>query len=177
MELDSFYHKFKNLLLAEKDVTLILKSEAGKASVTLSLDLGPVLAGQGPLPPRGFRNGPARQRRREQRAAARAVKLAEEAKDNVESTEKVENATPIPVAEEATEAKKNESAEKAKDPNTLKGEPAGKAEVIEKKVDDEFCPDDLYEKDTKKFISVETQTLEVKKRNLEFYTLHYEDSD
>ena len=105
------------------------------------------------------------------------MKLAEEAKDNVESTEKVENATPIPVAEEATEAKENKSAEKAKDPNILKGEPAGKAKVIEKKVDDEFCPDDLYEKDTKKFISVETQTLEVKKRNLEFYTIHYEDSD
>ena len=45
-ELDSFYSKFKNLLCAEKNATLTLKSEAGKAFVTLSLDLGHVLSGQ-----------------------------------------------------------------------------------------------------------------------------------
>ena len=40
IELDSFYVKFKTLLHAGKDATLFLKSNAGKAIVTLSVDLG-----------------------------------------------------------------------------------------------------------------------------------------
>ena len=59
-ELDSFFVKFKCLLQLEKDATLTLKSEAGRAFFTLSLDLGHVLSEQD-LPPRGGpRNGPAR---------------------------------------------------------------------------------------------------------------------
>ena len=46
--------------------------------MTLSLDLGNVLSGQDQLPPSGHRNGPARQRRREKRAAARTEKLSAE---------------------------------------------------------------------------------------------------
>ena len=57
-ELDSFYVKFKNLLRAEKDATLTLKSEAGRAFVTLSLDLGHVLSEQDLSPRGGPRNGP-----------------------------------------------------------------------------------------------------------------------
>ena len=64
-ELDSFYVKFKNLLRAEKDATLTLKAEAGRASVTLSLDLGHVLSEHDQFQPHRLRNGPARQRRRE----------------------------------------------------------------------------------------------------------------
>ena len=75
VELDSFYVKFKHLLRAEKDATLTLKSEAGRAFVTLSLDLGHVHSGQGELP-HGPRNGPSRQRRREIHEAARAEKKA-----------------------------------------------------------------------------------------------------
>ena len=71
-ELDSFYGKFKNLLCAEKNATLTLKSEAGKAYVTLSIDLGHVHSDHGQPQPRGPGNGPARQRRRDKRAAARA---------------------------------------------------------------------------------------------------------
>ena len=56
-ELDSFYNKFKNLLSAEKDATLTFKSEAGRAFVTLSLDLGHVLSGHDHLPPGENRNG------------------------------------------------------------------------------------------------------------------------
>ena len=76
-ELDSFYVKFKNLLRAEKDATLTLKSEAGRAVITLSVDLGHVLSEPGHqqhLP----RNGPSRQRRREKRAAARQEEKAAE---------------------------------------------------------------------------------------------------
>ena len=75
VELDSFYVKFKHLLRAEKDATLTLKSEAGRAFVTLSLDLGHVLSEQDLRPRGGSRNGPARVRRREKRAAARFSRL------------------------------------------------------------------------------------------------------
>ena len=51
------YLKFKNLLFAEKDATLTLKSEAGRAYITLSLDLGHVLSGEDHLPPRKYKMG------------------------------------------------------------------------------------------------------------------------
>mgnify|MGYP006062008463 CR=1 FL=1 len=72
-----------------------MKAEAGRAFVTLTLDLGHVLSEHEQLQPRGPRNGPARQRRREKRAAARAdaenalAEGVEEAKD-IQQTEKVE---------------------------------------------------------------------------------------
>ena len=91
-ELDSFYSKFKNLLCAEKNATLTLKSEAGKAFVTLSLDLGHVLSEQDLHQQYGLRNGPARQRRREKRAAARDKKLS--VTENVE-TQKVDLAAKV----------------------------------------------------------------------------------
>ena len=76
-ELDSFYVKFKNLLRAEKDATLTIKSEAGRASITLSVDLGHVLSEPGlPHQHRPW-NGPSRQRRREKRAAVRNAAAAE----------------------------------------------------------------------------------------------------
>ena len=54
----------------EKDATLTMKSEAGRAVVTLSVELGHVLSA--PLHcVRKPRNGPSRQRRRERRAVAR----------------------------------------------------------------------------------------------------------
>ena len=49
-ELDSFFWKFKNLLFAEKDATVTFKSEAGKASVSITVDLGHVHSVQGDLP-------------------------------------------------------------------------------------------------------------------------------
>ena len=102
-ELDSFYSKFKNLLCSEKDATLTFKSEAGRAFVTLSVDLGHVHSGQGHLSPDGPRNGPARQRRREKRAAARDKKLPSEnlkTKD-LDSAEKVEEVFDNSDAEQA----------------------------------------------------------------------------
>ena len=114
-ELDSFYVKFKNLLRSEKDATLTLKAEAGRAFVTLTLDLGHVLSEHEQLQPRGPRNGPARQRRRVKRAAARAD--AEKAsvagiKDD-EIAEKAEKVCPTncSAAEEAADVN---SAAKAK---------------------------------------------------------------
>ena len=44
LEIDSFVLKFKNLLHLEKDASLTKKSEAGRAVVTLSVELGHVLS-------------------------------------------------------------------------------------------------------------------------------------
>ena len=71
-EIDTFYFKFKNLLVAGINATLTLHSEEGRAQGTLSADLGHLRPGAGPNKhPHGGRNGPARVRRRERRAEAR----------------------------------------------------------------------------------------------------------
>ena len=103
IELDSFYVKFKHLLRAEKDAILTLKSEAGRAFVTLTLDLGHVHSEQDLCPRGRSRNGPARIRRHEKRAAARENLATEEAKEIVEPTANVEatKTTDKPVAVEA----------------------------------------------------------------------------
>ena len=63
-ELDSFYFKFKNLLIAEK------KSEEGRTQVTLHVDLGNLVLESGSEQPQKGRNGPARRKRHEFIAAA-----------------------------------------------------------------------------------------------------------
>jgi hypothetical protein len=91
-ELNSFILKFKNLWRAGKNANLTIKSIAGKAHVSLNVELDDNPAdldqhqhGNG----NGSRNGPARQRRRLRRAAARQ---AEKATDAV-NEEEAENAT------------------------------------------------------------------------------------
>ena len=66
-EFDSFICKFKNLLKAGRSTSLRMTSSAGKAEVHLSVELddAPLVT---LLHPRS-RNGPARKRRREKRAA------------------------------------------------------------------------------------------------------------
>ena len=98
-ELDSFYFKFKNLLFAEKNATLTLKSEAGRAQVTLYVDLGHVLSGPGPHLPHDARNGTSRSHRREQRAEARQLAAAE--------ADQVDKSTDTNVTEEVICAEKN----------------------------------------------------------------------
>ena len=91
-ELDSFYFKFKNLLFAEKNASLTIKSEAGRAQATLCVDLGHVLPEPGPHLPHGdARNNTSRSRRRERRAEARLL-AAEEAGtvDKSTATDKAE---------------------------------------------------------------------------------------
>ena len=180
-ELDSFYAKFKNLLRTEKDATLTLKAEAGRAFVTLSVDLGHVLSDQDQLHPPGPRNGPSRQRRREKRQAARQEKLSAE---NVESVEEItvevteDNAShenPATTAEEATAEKaaaekataekataEKATAEKATEPDDLNTNATEKVEENVKDLMDEVCPDDVYTYNiqSNQLISVATQTLE-----------------
>ena len=96
-EIDSFFFKFKHLLIAEKDATLTLKSVAGRAQVTLSVDLGHLHSGAG-HPHHHASNGTSRSRRQERRAAARkqATEAAEKSPENVdevlEPAEEVEKA-------------------------------------------------------------------------------------
>ena len=160
-ELDSFYNKFKNLLSAEKDATLTFKSEAGRAFVTLSLDLGHVHSGQDQLPPFGHRNGPARQRQREKHAAARSEKLSAEnvEVEDIQSSEKIEevHADQNSTVEEAEQIENDVKANQAR--NILEKEPAEKVEATVKDLDDEVCPDEIYQSQSN-LISVATQTLE-----------------
>ena len=197
--LDSFFIKFKNLLKAEKDATLSLKSEAGRAFVSLSLDLGHVLSEQGQVPP-GPRNGPARIRRHEKRAAAREKLAADEANKQVESTANVEetNSVDKPAAEEANgEVKSTDNVEQ-----TRGEEPDADAEQVEEEeetnktaekdldeevttekveLDDEFCTDEVYNLKPKETQTVATQTLESgplpstpsSKHGFDYYSLRY----
>ena len=70
-EIDSFILKFKNLLFSGRNATLRIKSYAGKAEVSLSVELGEIL----PPPDQQHwsRYGPSLQRRRLRRAAAKAI--------------------------------------------------------------------------------------------------------
>ena len=193
LELDSFYVKFKNLLRAEKDATLTLKSEAGRAFVTLSVDLGHVLSEQDLLP-RGSRNGPARVRRREKRAAAREKLATEEATKKVESTENVEETRTIakPVAEEANgNVKSIENVDKPREGEELaiteqveitKGTAENATELGDEvtaekvELEDEFCTDDVYNCEAKETKSVESETLETRsKLSFDYYSLRYDD--
>ena len=201
LELDSLYVKFKHLLRAEKNVTLTLKSEAGRAFVTLSLDLGHVLSEQD-LRPRGPRNGPARIRRREKHAAARENLATEEETTNVDSTANVEETRNLdkPAAEEASRKENSTdnvaNARKGEEPVDTEQveaqevkETAEKATELSKEVtaekveaiEDEFCKDDVYNNDAKKTKSVECQTIErgplpitSSKPGFDYYTLRYD---
>ena len=112
-EIDNFIWKFKNLLHAGKKANLSINSEAGKALVTLTVEVNVP-----PFPSKSSRNGPSRQRRRIRRAAERAAaviaavedaadqqsKVAEEVTDNVSNNlnATAEEVVQIPVEKAAT---------------------------------------------------------------------------
>ena len=174
-ELDSFYFKFKNLLLAEKHATLTLKAEAGRAFVSLSLDLGHILSGPDQIPG-GLRNGPARQRRREKRAAARNEKLVTEkveAKDEqlAEEVKETDATTTAEVdgLEAAVKAKFDEKTE-------AKKVTAEKATVFMEEPKDELCPDDQYKKHGKDKPNPRRRPSSFRGSDgVDYYTLTYED--
>ena len=101
-EIDSFIYKFKHLWKSGRSASLSLKSDAGKAQVTLHVDLDDpqLLPVQNPV---RSRNGPARQRRRIRRAAER--KTASEASKVSNTDDKViihenEKSNTVKVSEE-----------------------------------------------------------------------------
>ena len=135
-ELDSFYFKFKNLLFAEKNATLSLKSEAGRVQVTLCADLGHVLSGLDPHLPHDARNGTSRSRRRE-RAEARIIAAGQ--------VDKVDKSTSTEIPEEVISAETEEVTDAAAnvDQDIDVTESCG---IEIGKVSDEICSDEQYER-------------------------------
>ena len=120
-EIDSFFIKFKTLTLAGTNASLTIKAEAGKATVTLSAEVD-VTSFQPSF--HHVRGGPARQRRRERRAAARAS--VEEA--GTKEAEVCEE----PIDVDKTDAKsipQNQNQGAVKHPNCVNV--AGKADTVE----------------------------------------------
>ena len=132
-ELDTFYFKFKNLILAEKNATLTLNSEAGRTRVTLSVDLGHLHSEAVPQQPHHGRNGPARKRRRERRAAARCQAEAVEASKSAEKAE-TSSANVLDNTEKVVENGQNL---------------INKEDTVIEYVTDEFCLNKVYEKGSK----------------------------
>ena len=89
-EIDTFVSKFRNLWQAGRKASLTLESDAGKAWVSLYLDLGalPLSLDQPQHQQSSRRNGPSQRRRRERRAVARqVVVVAEKAVDSAEKAD------------------------------------------------------------------------------------------
>ena len=85
-EIDSFIWKFRKLLHSGNNAHLEIRSEAGKATVNLTAEV------EIPFKPQfQSRNGPARQRRRERRAAERAAAAAEDAAAQTEDAVEAES--------------------------------------------------------------------------------------
>ena len=118
-EIDSFILKFKNLLLSGRNATLVLKSNAGNADVSLNVDLGQVPPQPTQHVHHQSRDGPSRQRRRLRRAQARATEA--------EEVTEVSDAQ----VETAAQAEDSETDLVQTEPETLK---------------DEFCSDKTFEK-------------------------------
>ena len=119
LEIDSFILKFKNLLLSGRNATLVLKSNAGNADVSLNVDLGQVPPQPTQHVHHQSRDGPSRQRRRLRRAQARATEA--------EEVTEVSDAQ----VETAAQAEDSETDLVQTEPETLK---------------DEFCSDKTFEK-------------------------------
>ena len=131
-EIDTFYFKFKNLCVAGINATLTLHSEEGRAQVTLNADLGHLGPVVSPSQHPHGRNGPARVRRRERRAAARQSEEAVKA-----TTEKVEKCT---AATQTTEEVLDCEQQVVGDDTAAKVNDATATE----EVTDEFCPNREY---------------------------------
>ena len=102
-EIDSFVQKFKNLWHAGRNASLCIKSVGGKAHVDLSVELGE--ASRTAAHHFRSRNGPARQRRRDRRAAARE-EVAEDTPSGstaVEADPNVNNSVEDAAEEDATD--------------------------------------------------------------------------
>ena len=165
-EIDSFIWKFKKLLHSGMNAKLEIKSEAGKAVVTLTaeVDVHPQHRVQS-------RNGPSRQRRREKRAAEREAAANEEAVQVVEekpAVDKTANEIEFKTAGKAIVVLTEESKE------------AGKAlvseggRVITEKVNDEICPNEEYRSSRTKS-NLSAQELRSKITSVDYYSLTYED--
>ena len=146
-EIDSFVRKFKTLCQLGRSANLTLSSNAGKASLHLCVDLG--VLGQEPPPHsplKQTRNGPARLRRRNKRAAARKAK-AEEAEEFLTAEEKevlvlAEEAESKEVVVKAIASTKDSEDPTEEPKNTEKVEK--ETQTSEAEVIDELCTNSEY---------------------------------
>ena len=120
-EIDSFILKLKNLMLAGIDANLNIKTEDGKATITLTAE---VKVSNNVQPHPYHRHvGAARVRRRERRAAERAAAdlatagAGDVAAEEEASTEEVEVLDKEIVAEESTPKVRNKFIEKVTNPS------------------------------------------------------------
>ena len=195
-EIDSFVRKFKVLCKGGRSASLTLCSDTGKVSLNLSVDLGvlPEEGVQHPQHPRNqSRNGPARQRRREKRAAARRVQA-----EQAEAALSVEEKEVLDMAERAaTDSRVQESTLPPKAVEGFEGEKVDIEEAIDKmaaessntEIVDELCSDSVYEsrlpvdpeaepKPEKESTKSQKPPLVRGERSLggiDYYTLTYED--
>ena len=88
-EIESFISKFKTIANAGINASLMIKTEAGKATVTLTAEVDVAQSFSSLLP----RGGPARQRRRLRRAAARASAEVADAESVARESPAVEKET------------------------------------------------------------------------------------
>ena len=107
-EIDSFVLKFKSLLYSKKNATLSINSDAGKATVTLTVSLDHIFSDPPPWPsPYSYKSyTPSRNRRQARRAEERILASEEAVKtaDEEDSTSKAEEANNTEVISENVEA-------------------------------------------------------------------------
>jgi vacuolar-type H+-ATPase subunit F/Vma7 len=188
-EIDSFVKKYKGLCQAGRSASLNFSSNAGKVSVILRVDLGVLEELHGPhghLPPNLSRNGPARQRRRERRAAARSANAEEaEAALSAEEQEVLEMAaragsrSPVQQVNVPEKGSKDVETEKAQDVTAKET----KASAIE--VADEVCKDSEYDSRTNDepdaepiAVEIPTKPPPIRDRSLggiDYYTVTYDE--
>ena len=133
-ELDSFLVKFKYLWHSGLEAKLSVESHAGQAWVVLQAGLGQGHALQPPVPwphHQRNRNGPAQQRRRTRREAARKV-APKNMSTQTQTEEDPENISEV--AEEAPTISENSEQKKE---NEVK-------KIAPSILDDEFCADKEY---------------------------------
>ena len=157
-------------------------------SVILRVDLG--VLEEGPhLPPNLSRNGPARQRRRERRAAARLANAEEaEAALSAEEQELLEMAARAgsrsPVQQVNVPEKGSKDVETEKDQDDTDNSKATKASAIE--VTDEVCKDSEYDLRTNDEPDAEPIAVEIPTKpqqirgqrslgGIDYYTVTYDD--
>ena len=143
VEIDSFVLKFKNLLLSGRNATLVIKSTAGKAEVSLNVELGdvpPHLPGQH----QQSRDGPSRQRRRLRRAETRKAYMTE---DVIETATEEVNAEKARTASNTEEVIKTivEEIDAEKATKVLQDSVSQNDAINHNSLKDEFCPDDTFE--------------------------------
>ena len=126
-QLNSFVSKFVNLWQYGCDASLHLETHAGKATIHLQVGLGYAPPPSDPPPPHRRVPGPSCQRQTKKRTLAKAQ--AKEAKDK----------------SDAEKAVQNEVAAKAPT-DDVTAEDAVDATESESEVNDEFCPNEVYNK-------------------------------